>query len=622
MIVYINSSEGFLNDVDTNKISDRIKEAYFEKTGKKNFNDKEDSSWINSMEFMGKIIRRSQIAKDCGVMIEFGLPSTSKRIDFVVSGKDEDGRKKFIIIELKQWKEAQSTTAKDLVLTKYYGGNYSTHPSYQASSYKGFLSDYNENVYNSTLTPFSCAYLHNYQEKSPEPLKEDIYNDVIIDSPIYFKDDFEKLEAFIKHHVGQGNGKEILYEIEKGNIRPSKKLINHVTGLFKGNKEFHLLEEQKITFEIALEISKKPAKKTVVLINGGPGTGKSVISMSLLGSLLKCNQNVVFVSPNASFREVMLDKLTQGRDTSRAKFLLSGSGKFFGAKTNLFDTIIVDEAHRLKNGTAYMYKGENQVEDIINAAKVSIFFVDEDQMIRPDDIGSITEIKRVSELFGAELIELELKAQFRCSGADGYINWINDVLRIRDTANFDGWDKKDFEFKIVDNPHTLRSLIKEKAAQGFYSRILAGFAWEWTQENRGNSNAQINDVKISELDFEMPWNSRKVGSTWAINEYGIDQIGCVHTSQGLEFDYVGVIVGSDLKYDEGTDKFYSEWNSYKDTKGKQGLREDPEKLCKMIRNIYRILMSRGMRGCYVYFRDKSIEEYFKNRLRRTSQASL
>lgn len=617
MIVYINSSEGFLNDVDTNKISDRIKDAYFEKTGKKNFNDKEDNSWINSMEFMGKIIRRANIAKDCGVMIEFGLPSTSKRIDFIVSGKDEEGKKKFIIVELKQWKEAQSTTAKDLVLTKYYGGSYSTHPSYQASSYKGFLSDYNENVYNSTLIPFSCAYLHNYQEKQPEPLKEDIYKETIIDSPLYFKDDYEKLESFIKKHVGQGNGKEILYEIEKGNIRPSKKLINHVTGLFKGNKEFHLLEEQKITFEIALEIAKKPSKKTVIIINGGPGTGKSVISMSLLGELLKCNQNVVFVAPNASFREVMLDKLSQGRDTTRTRFLLSGSGKFFGAKANIFDTIVVDEAHRLKNGNAFMYKGENQVQDIINASKASIFFVDEDQMIRPDDIGSITEIKRVSKIFGAEIVELELQAQFRCSGADGYINWINDVLRIKDTANFDGWDKKDFEFRIVDNPHLLRNLINEKANMGFYSRILAGFAWDWTQENKGNSNAQINDVKISELDFEMPWNSRKVGSTWAINEHGIDQIGCVHTSQGLEFDYVGVIVGNDLKYDKETDKFFSEWNSYKDNKGKQGLKDNPEKLCKMIRNIYRILMSRGMKGCYVYFRDKSTEEYFKSRLNMT-----
>lgn len=617
MIVYINTSGGFLMDVDSNRISDRIREAYFKKTGKTNFNDKEDTSWINSMEFMGKIIRKSAIAKDCGIMIEFGLPSTSKRIDFIVSGKDSGGKKNFIIIELKQWKEAQSTTKKDLVLTSYYKGNYSTHPSYQASSYKAFLSDYNESVYNSSITPFSCAYLHNYTEKAPEPLKDSIYDEYLKDSPIYFKDDFENLELFIKQHVGFGNGKEILYEIESGNIRPSKKLIDHVVSLFKGNQSFHLLEEQKITYEIALDIANNANKKTIILVNGGPGTGKSVISMSLLGSLLKHKKNVVFVAPNASFREVMLDKLTQGGDGARVKFLLSGSGKFFGAKSNLFDVIVADEAHRLKNESAFMYKGKNQIEDIVNAARVSIFFVDEDQIIRPEDIGSITEIKRIAAIYKAELVEMELQAQFRCSGADGYVNWINDVLQIKDTGNFAGWDKNDFEFKILNNPNQIRDIIRQKASEGYNARILAGYAWEWTAENNGNSNSQVKDVKISELNFEMPWNSRKIGTTWAINKEGIDQIGCVHTSQGLEFDFVGLIIGNDLKFDFKTNQFYTEWNSYKDTKGKQGLRNNPYQLNKLVRNIYRILLTRGIKGCYVYFTDKSSEKYFISRLNKS-----
>lgn len=283
MIVYINDSKGFLEDVDNNRIVDRIKDAYFHKTGKRNFNESEGNSWINSMEFMGKIIRRSSVAHDCGVMIEFGLPSSSKRIDFVVSGVGEKGEKNFVIIELKQWQQAESTKADDLVLTPYYGGRYSTHPSYQASSYKGFLTDYNESVYNSTLMAYSCAYLHNYTEKNPEPLKDKLYGRVIEDSPIYFKDDHEKLEKWLKQLVGRGNGKEILYEIENGNIRPSKKLIDHVTGLFRGNKEFHLLEEQKVTYEVALRTALNAKSKIVILINGGPGTGKSVLSMSLLG---------------------------------------------------------------------------------------------------------------------------------------------------------------------------------------------------------------------------------------------------------------------------------------------------------------------------------------------------
>ena len=174
-----------------------------------------------------------------------------------------------------------------------------------------------------------------------------------------------------------------------------------------------------------------------------------------------------------------------------------------------------------------------------------------------------------------------------------------------------------FEFKILTDPNELRKLIEQKTIEGYNARLLAGFAWEWTQENKGNSNAQVNDVKIPELNFEMPWNSRKKGDPWAINKEGINQIGCVHTSQGLEFDYVGIIVGNDLKFNFKTNEFYTEWDSYRDSKGKQGLRDNPERLNKMIRNIYRILMTRGIKGCYIYFTHKSTEEYFINRLNKT-----
>ncbi|MDQ3140959.1 MAG: DUF2075 domain-containing protein [Bacteroidota bacterium] len=614
MIIYQNTSGGFLQDVDSNRISDRIKEAYFEKTGKTNFADKEDSSWINSMEFMGKMIRRSEIKNDCGVMIEFALPSTSLRIDFILAGQDASGNKNFIIIELKQWKEAESTTVSDLVLTKYYKGHHSTHPSYQASSYKLYLSDYNENVYNSTITPFSCAYLHNYTEKNPEPLKADVYESIVKDSPLYFKDDFQKLEDFIKKYVGQGNGTEILYKIESGNIRPGKKLIEHVTGLYKGNKEFVMLDEQKIAYEIAFNAAMHATTKTTIIINGGPGTGKSVISMSLLGGLLKKAKNVIFAAPNASFREVMINKLGAGGDIQRIKYLLKGSGSFYNTRQDTFEVIVVDEAHRLKNEKAFMYKGKNQVDDVIKASKVNIFFIDEDQIIRPEDIGTTNEIKRVAALYQSEIIELNLTAQFRCAGTDGYVNWINDVLQIRDTANFDGWEEKDYEFKILSSPNELKEIINSKAEKGFNARILAGYAWQWTAEKDGNSNAQAHDVRISAFDFSMPWNSRKIGTTWAINKEGIEQVGCVHTSQGLEFDYVGVIVGNDLKINPVGNKFYTEWDAYKDSKGKQGLKHNPEELCRLVRNVYRILMTRGMKGCFVYFQDKGVEDYFRMRM--------
>jgi uncharacterized protein len=610
MIVYKNLSKGFLEDVQSNKISRKIHDAVLSSFGWNKINDKEFSSWANSMQFMGNVIRGSGIADDCGVLIEYNLPSTSLRVDFIISGHDETGKSSFIIIELKQWKEAQSTGKDGIVTTKYYGE--CTHPAYQAYSYKLFLKDFNQNVYNSAIEAYSCAYLHNYEQKEPEPLKSKIYESVLKESPIYFQDDQIQLEEFIRIYVGKGKGEDILYQIERGNIRPSKKLIDLVSNLFQGNQSFTLLEEQKIAFENAKDLALNAKEKTVI-INGGPGTGKSVISMNLLGALIK-KKNTIFVAPNASFREVMLHKLTSDLSANRVKHLFKGSSAFYGARKNTFEVVIVDEAHRLKNEKAYMYKGKNQIEDIVKASKVSIFFIDEKQIIRPEDIGTFKAIERVAKENDAQIHSYNLKAQFRCSGAEGYINWIDDVLQLESTGNFDGWDKDAFEFRMFSNPNHLREAIRQKANEGLNARMLAGYAWEWTAADKGNSNGQIADVSIPEFDFNMPWNSRSVGSTWAIDEAGINQIGCVHTSQGLEFDYVGVIVGKDLQFDSETKTFFTTWDNYRDAKGKQGLKKDAAAMNKLVRNIYRILMTRGMKGCYVHFMDRNAEDYFARRV--------
>ena len=665
MIVYQNTAKGFTQDVDSFVIVDRIKEEFKNRAGKINFNPSEVESWINSLDKMERVIRNSGIADDCGVLVEFGLPSTSKRIDFIIAGRDEQDNKNFIIVELKQWTQAESTDKEDVVVTPYFGRALTTHPSYQASSYKSYLSDFNENVYSKKLYPYSCAYLHNYVERNPEPLKADNYVQSVSDSPLYFQHDHVKLQEFIYRHVGKGRGAEILYEIESGNIRPSKQLVDYVTGLFKGNREFILLEEQKVAYEVALKTGLSAEEKTVIIINGGPGTGKSVVSMSLLGSFLKKRKNVFFVAPNASFRDTLLKKLTQGKDTRRAKLLMTGSAKYYDVPADTYDILVIDEAHRLKNSQAFMYRGENQVADIVNAAKVCVFFVDNAQMIRPQDIGSDQEIRKQAQKANARVIDLKLKTQFRCEGAEGYVKWIDDVLEIDKTGNFGGWDKKTYEFFVADSPHTLRDWVNSKVAAGYNARLLAGYAWPWTSAKNGNLNAEVADVKIPEHEFFMPWNSRQIGSSWATDDNGLGQVGCVHTSQGLEFDYVGVIVGKDLQFmfldksgnefdpleksnyeyqDQDTlseehfermvadttqpysffnersiakGEFFSQWNNYYDSAGKQGLNNDPERMNQMIRNIYRILLTRGIKGCGVYFCDPNLENYFRFRLNKT-----
>lgn len=616
MIVYQNTAKGFKDDVDRNRIREEVLQGVMKAFHGKRIGRSEQESWRNSLGFMERIVRRSSVADDCGIFLEYTIPATYKRIDFIIAGQNERGDENFIIVELKQWQMAESTEKDGVVKTVLGGGiRETTHPSYQANAYKLFLKDFNENIEVEGIDAHSCAYLHNYAEKNPEPLKASVYKKLIEDTPLYLQDDCEKLEKFIKEHVGRGKGMPILYKIEKGRIRPSKKLIDHVGSMFEGNQEYILLDEQKIAYELALNIGTRAQSKSVVIISGGPGTGKSVISVNLLGGLLKKNLNTVFVAPNASFRSVIMAQLAREHSKQRIAHLFKGSAGFVNTAKDLYDVIIIDEAHRLKDGTAYQYQGENQIEDIINASRVSIFFVDEHQMIRPEDIGSLVEVKRVAKKMGASVHETELSAQFRCAGAEGFVNWLDDVLHIRQTANYDGWDKKSFDFKIFSNPNDLHDAIRQRNDEGHKARLLAGYAWKWTGEDEGNKDADVCDVEVPEFNFRLPWNSRKVGTVWAIDPKGIGQVGCIHTSQGLEFDYVGVIVGDDLKYDTNEDRYVVEWSSYKDVKGKQGLKNNPEKLTKLVQNIYKVLMTRGMKGCYVYFTNKETEKYFCERMR-------
>lgn len=621
MIIYSSSVEEFKVAVDENRIASNIESVYIEKLGKRP-TVSEWRSWNNSMQFMERVIRNSKVADDCGVMIEYNIPSTSKRVDFIIAGKDAQSNDNFIIVELKQWEEAWTTDKEDIVRTSFGGSKVeTTHPSYQAWSYRQFMYDMNEAVYSKGVKGHSLAFLHNYKEKNPEPLKAEQYQNTIKEAPLFFAHEIKKLQDFIFKYVGKGKGMQLLYDIENGKIVPSKSLIDHINALFEGNSEFVLLDEQKIAYETIMSLATKQETKKTIIVKGGPGTGKSVVSMNALGGLIRKQLNAKFVAPNASFRNVMVEMLTKQSSKSklRTKSLFMGSGSFVDTNPDEFDAILVDEAHRLKGKGAYMYRGLNQIDDIIKSSRVNVFFIDDYQRIRPDDIGTVEEIKRVAKERKSEIYEYSLIAQFRCSGAEGFLNWIDDTLQIRDTGNFNGWDKEAFDFRVIDSPHRLLELIKEKQANGHKARMVAGFAWSWTDKANGNPNGQIEDVTIAEHDFSMPWNGHAIRETWAIHPDGIDQAGCVHTTQGLEFDYVGVIIGNDLKYDPVSGTLVVDYNEYKDTTGKKGLKNKPDELVALIKNIYKVLISRGMKGCYVYCRDEELLRYLQERLDRTNR---
>lgn len=400
-------------------------------------------------------------------------------------------------------------------------------------------------------------------------------------------------------------------------MRPSKKLIDAVASLFKGNEDFILLDDQIIAYEtICYEARNKSRTKKVIIVEGGPGTGKSVVSLNVFNSLIADEKSINFVAPNAAFRNVIVEMLTKGKVGTKSYLsnLFKGSAGYVDKPNNYFDVIIVDEAHRLKKKGAFMYRGENQVEDIIKSSAVSVFFVDDKQRVRPDDVGGVASIMEAAFKYGAEIKKIHLTAQFRCSGAEGYVNWITDVLQIEETANSDGWEAQDFDFQILDSPKDVHNIIKQRNEEGHDARILAGYAWPWTSAKKGNPDAEVSDIVIAEHGFEIPWNSRKAREYWAILPEGINQAGCIHTSQGLEFDYVGVLFGRDIKYNTSTGEVYGDYSSYYDTTGKKGMKETPDQLTKYIKNIYKVLCSRGMKGCYIYICDPKLRSYMKSRL--------
>lgn len=618
MIVYQEAKKQFLHDVRLDLIEDKIEQKVRERLHKKTASN-EFMSWMNSMQYMYKVMEDKSIPDESMIAIEYRIPNSNKRVDFIVSGEDQMGRESAVVIELKQWQKMEKVESKEaIVKTNLHGRNVETiHPSYQAWSYVSMIEDYNEDVRRYKINLKPCAYLHNYRLKENDDLVDECYEYYIDKAPVFTRGDTDRLSKFISKYIKKGNP-DVLYHIDHGRIVPSKSLQDSLSSMLRGNQEFTLIDDQKVVFERALEIVKKEEKKKVYIVHGGPGTGKTVLAINMLVAILNMDQNVMYVTKNSAPREVYRKKLTDGKyRKAYIDNLFKGSGSFTEAISDDFDCLIVDEAHRLNEKSGmFQNLGENQVKEIINAAKTSIFFVDDFQMVTTKDIGSTNEIKKWCRYFDAEVYEDTLLSQFRCNGSDSYLSWIDNVLEI----NLEATDDFDFDYDILicDSPEEVRELILEKNKINNKSRMVAGYCWNWIKE--GKNNSDIHDIQIG--DFGMSWNLGS-SSTWAIDPESVNEIGCIHTCQGLEFDYVGVIIGEDLRYDDGiiTD-FTKRARTDQSLKGLKGLykknKEEALKIAdRIIKNTYRTLLTRGQKGCYIYCVDKDLQEYLKKRLKKS-----
>jgi DUF2075 family protein len=617
MIVYSSTKNNFQNDVMSNNIGTIVLESYKKATGRSTGKSEIDS-WTNSLQYMERVLSDDSIPDDAGIAIEYHVPQSSKRIDFIITGLDDDKNESVVLIELKQWQKAELTEKDAIVKTRFKHGETETaHPSYQVYSYKRLLEDFNQTVDEENINLFPCAYLHNYEPDGV--ITNDFYKEYINQAPLFLKPDAVKLRDFIKTHVRYGDKNKIMYRIDHGKIRPSKGLADRLSSMLQGNEEFVMIDDQKVVYETALELAKQSSvtNKNVLIVEGGPGTGKSVLAINLLVKLTEMQKVVQYVTRNSAPREVYEAKLTGSFKKSHISNMFSGSGSYHSLEANTYDALIVDEAHRLNEKSGlFSHLGENQIKEIINTSKFSVFFVDEDQRVTIKDIGNKEEIYKNAESLDATVMELKLESQFRCNGSDGYLAWLDEVLQIHDTAN-DSLKDIDFDFQIFDDPDELHKEIIRKNKKRNKARLLAGYCWKWISKR----NPDLKDIEIG--DYKATWNLDKDGQSFIIQPNSVSEVGCIHTSQGLEVDYVGVIIGPDFIVRDGkvvtvpeerasTDKSIYGWKKMI----KEGREvEVRETLDLIIKNTYRTLMTRGQKGCYVYFTDKETEKYFKNNIK-------
>ena len=617
MIVYNADKRQFVEDVKANVIAPKILELIRER-GLNAGQEREFAACHNSMKFMRDIVDDDQIDDEVQIAIEYNIPQTSKRIDFIIIGANETGKENIVIVELKQWTKAEVVDDEMHYCVRTFVANDNRivcHPSYQAYSYSRFISNYSQVIQDRGIGLVPCAYLHNYWPMYKQALSAEIYKDWFTSAPFFISDETQKFNAFVKKFVTKkSQSGDLLYLIDSGRIRPTKSLQDALTTMVKGTPVFDLLDEQAVCFDMCVRTMlqcQKDRRKRTILVQGGPGTGKSVLAVNLLMHFINGSYNAAYVTKNSAPRQAFLSILSgnKAKNVAEINQLFRSPFGLSQAPANSYDCLIVDEAHRLVKKMYGDWGGENQVMECINSSLLTIFMLDEDQAVTTKDIGSVGEITHWCEALGSAVImreETKLVSQFRCNGSDAYIQFVDNLLqRGGETLNAP-LSELNYDFRIFDSASQMRDALREKNAVNNKARIVAGYCYDWNVKNRRG------DVDISlPGGFQAKWNLEN-DKIWAINPRSFEEVGCIHTAQGLEFDYVGVLIGKDLTFDNSTGLVVTNKTAISSDDKSSGIRTASDATARrLILNTYKTLLTRGQKGCYVYCEDPALRDYFK-----------
>lgn len=603
MLLYRASADALRSHAQAGRLAAQLAEQYAFAMGRRAA-DSEVRSWERSLPVLAEDLRDAGLGQ-VEVLAEYQIPLTSKRVDAVLAGvHPRTGKPSYVLVELKQWSQAEAhEEADDLCYVEAYGRHPVLHPSEQVRRYCAFLTDFTRALEHEEDPIAGVAYLHNATEfgvSSLRALAEDEHG------RLFTGDRRGDFLDFLRSRLSPSSGVEAADLLLASKVAPSRQLLQVAADEVQTREQFTLLDEQQVAYRVvltAVERARASNSKQIVIITGGPGSGKSVIALSLLGELWRQGRSAMHATGSRSFTATL--RKVAGRRNKRVQELFKFFNSFMTAEANSFDVLICDEAHRIRETSVDRYTraehrtGTPQVKELIDAARVPVFLLDEHQVVRPGETGTVSIIRTQAQALGLDVVEISLDAQFRCGGSRAYEDWVLRLLGLEPGGPIRWTGDAHFELQVIESPAALEASLEAMVEQSYGARMTAGFCWPWS--NPGTDGSLVEDVTIGR--WSRPWNlkgERAVGgappsSLWATDPAGFGQVGCVYTAQGFEYDWNGVIFGPDLVW--RNDRWVAQPQGSKDP----ALRGVPEPLAdQLLRNVYKVLLTRGMVGTIVH----------------------
>jgi DUF2075 family protein len=588
-------------------------------------------SWERSLPVLAQDLVQAGLDK-VEVLVEYALPLTSKRIDVVLAGQHPKTKlPSYLVIELKQWTQAEPWEGDpELVTVEGTRGGPRLHPVAQVRGYCNYLVDFTRSLQDAGDAVAGAAYLHNADNESDVRSLHDYPQDGFgrLFTGARRADWLDYLRSRLDPEVA---GAAYADSLLASAVAPSKQLLAVAAQEIQRREQFVLLAEQRLAYDLvlhAVDRAREADRKRVIIVTGGPGSGKSVIALSLLGELARRGRSVVHATGSRSFTQTL--RKVAGHRSPATQRLFKYFNDFMGADKNGLDVLILDEAHRIRETsvsrwTKKEFRGQArpQLDELLAAARVPVFLLDENQVVRPGELGTVREIEAFAEQLGLDVQRVDLDAQFRCGGSQSYIRWVEAFLGLSADAPTAWEGDSTFEVGVVDSPAEMEELLEARMAEGYGARMTAGYCWPWSDPLPDGT--LVDDIVID--GWSHPWNlrgERAVGDAppaalWASSPGGFSQVGCVYTAQGFEYDWNGVIIGPDLVW--RTDRWISRREFNKDPDFRNSKRVSDADFDRLVRNVYKVLLTRGLLGTIVYSVDQETQHRLGRLIQPTSHES-